>query len=245
MFDRISLTQLPRSLQDLVQQTTASEQAKREKRRSVLAREIRAEEAAVAKESPALVAAVDRAIAEQEEARGALRARDAAVRAAFMARDTRGYAHDLVVNPRRNELIGLADPRIAEFCSELLELERHAVHLPVDTSVETREVPIPRHSSVGFMKIPARVYSNKNSIEARLTAIRETRAKALRLRETADVDVGDAIAKLRASIPTVAFEKELVFDDKVLPPITGLIEPVHVAGTPDADPAYVDAWKPR
>ncbi len=48
MFEHLSLTQLPRVLQDLVQQTTASDQARREKRRSVLLREIRAEEAAVA-----------------------------------------------------------------------------------------------------------------------------------------------------------------------------------------------------
>lgn len=245
MFDRIALKDLPSAVQDIVNQKAASEQAKHEKRRSVLAKEIRAEEAAAAKEIPPLAAAVNRAIANREKAYAAWQDALFAERVATGNRITRGFEHDAYVTPRRKELIGLADPRIAAFCSELLELERQTVHVPVDSAVETREVPSKLSGSVRFTNVTARVHSNRPTIDRRLAAIRDALASAQHLREMADVDVGEAIAKLRATIPALALEKELVFDDKVLPPLTGLIAPVQVAGTPEGDPPYVDAWKPR
>ncbi len=242
MFDHISLTQLPRAVQDLVQQTTASEQAKRERRRSALAKELAVEREAAAKEAVTLAGAADRARARREKAEGEYNAALAAERAAYVARNGASIGHDSSINVKASELREPADPRLDELRDELEKLARETGRIPIDDAIETRPAPSPLIRSNSEIKVATRIFSDGPSIQRRIAAIQGAASAVERLRETADIDFGRALTTLRESIPPVALEKELVYDEKGTAPASRTTS-VERAGTA-IDASYVSAWNP-
>ena len=220
MFDdlrSLTIDKLPAFLRPMAEHVAEGERVKNEQRRSVLAKEIQVARAAYAKANRALTDAADRARSKRDAGWDEWCAVRNACDAAANARDGASIGHDAYINVRLSEIRSLADPRIAACRLEIAELsDAMRKARPEEHIMKTREVPSPRIESMGMVRQVTRVQTNTRIFRRRLDAIADAGPELERLAEAADVDIGKALAKIRASIPKVeGFEEVDISNGRV------------------------------
>ena len=123
---------------------------------------------------------------------------------ALCARNGASIGHDSYINGRLAEIHTLADPRIEACRIELAALaDAMRGKTPESHVMATREVASAARNSVAtFFKV-IRVRTNAPTLERRTKAIADAIGELDRLSTATDVDVGKALAKIRASVPEI------------------------------------------
>jgi hypothetical protein len=193
---------LPSFLRPLAEQAAEKERTDNEQRRSVLAKEVQAFNAAYGKTSRVLIDAAERARSKRDAAKAEYFAAQSAFDAAVHARDGASLGKDSYVNARLSEIRALADPRIVACRDELSALaDAMRKNRPETHIVATREMPARGRNSIAVFQEVTRIRTNSRSFLRRASAITDAIQELDLLACSTDVDVAKAVAKVRASIP--------------------------------------------